>query len=128
MSRALYLIGGFAARRPFTVIASWLLAAALIVVSAGAFGQHLSDSFTAPGLDSQKATDLLASARSDQAGLTAQVVVTPRGDGVTFRNSAAARDALAHLEASLAGLPHVLGTTDPAGDLRTGAGTEPAAR
>jgi RND superfamily putative drug exporter len=124
MSSALYLIGGFAARRPFTVIASWLVAAALVVVAASAFGQRLSDAFTAPGLDSQQATDLLSSARSDQAGLTAHVVVSPRGAGVTFRNSAAARAALARLEESLAGLPHVLGTTDPAGDLRAGAAAE----
>ncbi|MEO5633907.1 MMPL family transporter [Gaiella sp.] len=120
MSRALYLIGGFAARRPFTVIASWLLLATLLIVAAGTFGQRLSDSFTAPGLDSQKATDMLASARSDQAGLTAQVVVTLHGNGDTFRNSAAAHAALAGLEASIAGLPHVLRTSRPAGDLAAG--------
>ena len=124
MSRALYVIGGFAARRPFVMIAAWLVAAALVVVTASAFGQRLSDTFTAPGLDSQKATDLLSSAGSDRAGLTAQVVVAPRDADVTFRSSAAARAALARLDESIAGLPHVLGTTDPAGGLGSSAGID----
>ena len=68
-----------------------------------------------PGVDSQQATDLLTAAGSDQAGLTAQVVVTPRDEQVTFFNSADARAALAQVQSAAAELPQVLGTSDPAG-------------
>ncbi len=72
------------------------------------FGQKLGDSLTAPGLESQKATDLLSSARSERAGLTAQVVVTPLDRNTTFGNSAAARQELRRIERSADELPNVL--------------------
>jgi RND superfamily putative drug exporter len=117
MSSALYRLGRYAARRPWTVIGSWLVVAVLVVAASSAFGQKLEDSMGAPGLDSQRATDLLSAAGSDQAGLTAQVVVTPL-DGATFLDSAAARAALSEVRAAAADLPKVLGASDPvaAGD------------
>jgi putative drug exporter of the RND superfamily len=115
MSHSLYRLGRFAARRPWAVIGAWLVVSVLVVAASSTFGQKLEDSFGAPGVDSQHATDLLASAGSDQAGLTAQVVVTPRDERVTFFDSAAARAALAQVQSTAAELPHVLGTSDPAG-------------
>ena len=53
MSSALYRIGRFAARRPLTVIVSWVAVAAIVVATGAAFGQKLGDSFTAPGLESR---------------------------------------------------------------------------
>jgi RND superfamily putative drug exporter len=120
MSNFLYRLGRFAARRPWAVIGSWLVVSVLVVAASSAFGQKLEDSFGAPGVDSQRATDLLSAAGSDQAGLTAQVVVTPLDDRVTFFNSPEARAALSQVQSAAAELPHVLRTSDPAGALGAG--------
>ena len=91
MSHALYRLGRFAARRPWRVIGAWLCVAALVIAASGAFGRELEDSVEVPGLDSQRAGELLSGAGSDRAGLTAQLVLTPRDDAATFRDSAEAR-------------------------------------
>jgi RND superfamily putative drug exporter len=105
MSHALYTLGRYAARRPWTVIGTWLVVALLVVAAAGAFGQKLEDSMGAPGLDSQQAADLLS--RSDHAGMTAQMVITPTDRRTGFRS-------LADLEAGAARLPNVVGVSEPA--------------
>ncbi|MDJ0767939.1 MAG: MMPL family transporter [Ilumatobacter sp.] len=120
MSHALYRLGRLAARRPWMMIGVWLIASIAVIAASGAFGRDLEDSFAVPGLDSQEAVDLLSTASSDQAGLTAQIVTTPIDDGATFFDSAASRDALADLQADAAALPNVLGTNDPAGALADG--------
>ena len=120
MSHALYRLGRFGARRPWVVIAGWLAVAAVVVGASGAFGQDLEDSLAVPGLDSQEAVELLSDAHSDRAGLTAQVVATPRDDGATFFDSAEARAELADVQAAVAELPDVVGTSDPAGALAEG--------
>ena len=120
MSNSLYRMGRFAARRPWVVIGTWLAVSVLVIGASGAFGRDLEDSFEVPGLDSQAATDLLTAARSETAGLTAQVVMAPLDDGVTFFDSAAARAALTEVQAAVAELPKVLGTSDPAGALAAG--------
>jgi RND superfamily putative drug exporter len=114
MSSALYRWGRFAARRPWTVIGSWIVMAVLVLGASSAVGQELEESWTAPGLDSQKATDLLEASRSDRAGLTAQIVLTPLDDGATFFDSAEARRALTQVQADAAALPNVLSTSAPA--------------
>jgi putative drug exporter of the RND superfamily len=126
MPHLLNRLGRFSARRPFAVIGSWLVVSVLVIGASGAFGRELEDSFEAPGVDSHQATELLTAAGSDQAGLTAQLVVTPRDERATFFGSADARAALAKIQAGAAGLPHVLGTSDPAGALA--AGSEVAVR
>jgi RND superfamily putative drug exporter len=121
MSHALYRLGRFAARRPWRVIAAWVCVAALVIAASGAFGRELEDSVEVPGLDSQRAGELLSGAASDRAGLTAQLVLTPRDDAVTFHDSAEARAALSELRAEAASLPSVIGagasdtTTSPDG-------------
>src|SRR3954469_19942426 len=117
MSQSLYRLGRFAARRPWLVIGSWLVLAGVVVAASSTFGHRLKDSLEVPGLDSQQASDLMAAAGAGDAGLTAQVVVTPRDADATFFDSAQARSALAQLQAGAAALPHVLGTTDPVGAL-----------
>ncbi|MFV1963613.1 MAG: MMPL family transporter, partial [Acidimicrobiia bacterium] len=119
LSRSLYRLGRFAARRPWTVIGVWLLVSALVIGAAGLFGQELEDSFEVPGLDSQLATEMLTAARSDSAGLTAQVVVTP-SDGGSFFDSPDALASLADVQSSVGALPNVLSTTDPVGALVSG--------
>ncbi|WP_433022702.1 MMPL family transporter [Kribbella sp. CA-294648] len=111
MSNALYRLGRFAARRPWTVIGTWVALAVLVVTAAGVFGQKLENTFGAPGLDSQHATELLTAAGNDQAGLTAQLVVTPRDEQATFSTSAETRAAWTKLQADVASLPKVLDTS-----------------
>src|SRR5262245_15675310 len=119
-SHVLYRTGRFAARRPWTVIGAWLVVSVLVIAASGAFGRDLEDSFEVPGLDSQNAADLLSAAGSNQAGLTAQVVLTPLDERATFFDSPDARAALAQVQATVADLPKVAGTTDPAAALAAG--------
>lgn len=109
MPHALYRLGRYAARRPLTVIGTWLVLAGIVVAAASLFGQKLDNSTAVPGLDSQQATDLLTSAGANQGGLTAQVVLTPLDQSTTFTGSDQARTALADVEAGAAKLPKVLG-------------------
>ncbi|MFM9594260.1 MMPL family transporter [Streptomyces scabiei] len=117
LSKALLRLGAGAARHPWRVIAAWLVATTLAVLAAVAFGGRTADSMTAPGLDSQRAAELIERARTGQEGMTAQVVVTPLDGAATFFDSGSARTALTRLRAEVERLPHVLGTSDPAGAL-----------
>jgi len=111
MSKSLYRLGHLAARRPWVVIGSWLVVVGVVIGASGAFGHPLKDSMQVPGLDSQQASELMATAGASDAGLTAQVVATPLDDDATFLDSAEARSALATLHRGAAALPHVLKTT-----------------
>ncbi|MBT1093522.1 MMPL family transporter [Streptomyces sp. Tu102] len=122
-SKALLRLGASAARHPWRVIAAWLIATTLAVLAAVAFGGRTADSMTAPGLDSQRAAELIERAGTGQEGMTAQVVVTPLDGAATFFDDDGARTALARLRAEVKRLPHVLGTSDPAGALDTGGDT-----
>ncbi|MFD3841878.1 MMPL family transporter, partial [Streptomyces sp. NPDC058642] len=96
---------------------AWLVAATLAVLAAVAFGGRTADSMTAPGLDSQRAAELIERAGTGQEGMTAQVVVTPLDGAATFFDHDSARTALTRLQTEVKRLPHVLGTSDPAGAL-----------
>lgn len=120
MSTFLYQLGRSAARHPWRVIGIWLLAAVAVMGASSAFGRELEDSFAVPGLDSQQALELLSAAQSDTAGLTAQVVLTPKSEGADFFSDADAQIELAEAQARLASLPNVLGTSDPAGAVALG--------
>ncbi|MEM9651274.1 MAG: MMPL family transporter [Actinomycetota bacterium] len=113
-------MGRFSGSRPWLVIITWLVAAAAVIGMSGAFGEELEDSFEVPGLDSQNAVDLLSAAQSERAGLTAQIVMTPREEGVTFFENADAAAALTEVQTGAAALPNVLTTSDPAGALAAG--------
>ena len=123
ISQGLYRLGHFSTRRPWVVMGSWLVLAIVVVGAAGAFGKGFQDSFRVPGLDSQKANDLLSTAGTGQEGLTAQIVVTPLDEKATFLDSAQARSALAQVQAGAAALPNVVGISDPAGALTDGSAT-----
>ncbi|MFG3309498.1 MMPL family transporter [Streptomyces wuyuanensis] len=123
LSKALLRLGASAARHPWRVIAAWLVAAALAVLAAVAFGGRTADSMTAPGLDSGRAAELIERAGTGQEGMTAQVVVTPVDDSATFFDDDGARTALTRLQTEVKRLPHVLGTSDPAGALDAGGDT-----
>ena len=97
MSHALYKLGRFAARRPWLVIGSWLVAALLIIGASVTFGRELTNSFDVPGLDSQQAIDLLSEAQSEQAGTTAEVVLAPLDENTSFFDSPQAQQSLAEI-------------------------------
>jgi RND superfamily putative drug exporter len=120
ISNGLYRLGGRSARHPWVVIGAWVVLVLAAVGASSAFGRDYEDSFRVPGLDSQQANDLIAAAGTGQAGVTAQVVVTPSDPTATFDSDRAAREALAALQARLAELPSVVSTTDPAGALAGG--------
>ncbi|MEU6805967.1 MMPL family transporter [Streptomyces neyagawaensis] len=123
LSKALLRLGASAARHPWRVIAAWLIATTLAVLAAITIGGRTADSMTAPGLDSQRAAQLIERAGTGQEGMTAQVVVTPLDDGATFFDDDGARTALTRLQTTVRRLPHVLGTSDPAGALDAGGDT-----
>lgn len=123
LSKALLRLGVSAARHPWRVIAAWLIAATLAVLAAIAIGGRTADSMTAPGLDSQRAAELIERAGTGQEGMTAQVVVTPLDGGATFFDHGSARTALTRLQTEVQRLPQVLGTSDPAGALDAGGDT-----
>ncbi|MFI2436690.1 MMPL family transporter [Streptomyces sp. NPDC018693] len=123
LSKALLRLGASAARHPVRVIAAWLVAVTLAVLAAVAFGGRNADSITAPGLDSQRAAELIERAGTGQEGMTAQVVVTPLDGAATFFDHDSARTALTRLQTEVKRLPHVLGTSDPAGALDAGGDT-----
>ncbi len=120
MSTALYRLGRFAARRPWRVIGAWFFVAVAVIAASSSFGRELEDSFAVPGLDSQRAIELLSSAQSDRAGLTARVVATPADPDVTFFDSTESRTALEELRAGLADLPNVVAMSDPVSTLALG--------
>src|SRR5687768_8367228 len=110
MSNLLYRLGRSAATRPWVPIGAWIVLALVVIASSSAFGRELDESFEAPGLDSNRAAELLVEAQADEGGTTAHVALEAQ--------DAAAQ--LAPVEAALAGLPHVLSTTSsvsPAGDI-----------
>ncbi|MEU4063779.1 MMPL family transporter [Streptomyces wedmorensis] len=123
LSKALLRLGTGAARHPWRVIAAWLIAATLAVLASIAVGGRTADSMTAPGLDSQRAAQLIERAGTGQEGMTAQVVVTPLDGAATFFDHDGARTALTRLQTEVQRLPHVLGTSDPAGALDAGRDT-----
>ncbi len=120
MASTLFRIGSFSAKRPWVVIGVWLLISIGVVGASTAFGRELEDTFSAPGLDSQLALELLEEANADTAGLTAQVVVTPNDPSATFFDSPAAQVALAEIQGEISSLPNVIGTTDTAGAIALG--------
>ena len=112
MSQLLYRLGRRSAAHPWLVIATWVLTAVIAVAASAVAGGETDDSMTVPGLDSQTATDLLEDASSDQAGLGAQLVLTPEDPTASFDDSAELRAALADLRAQAGTLPDVLATDE----------------
>ena len=104
MTHALYRLGRYSARRPWRALAVWLIAAVAAIAAAAGFGSDLKDSFNAPGVDSQKATELLSEAGSDRAGLTSRVVVATDG---SFTDPAA-HSRLEQVMTRLEAMPHAL--------------------
>ena len=86
MATLLYRLGRFSYRRRWLVLATWALVLALAGVGAATMSAPLSNTFSIPGTESQKALDLLDERLpgSGADGATARVVfVAPDGQAVT---------------------------------------------
>jgi RND superfamily putative drug exporter len=75
MDRVLHSLTSSAIRRPWGVVAAWVLATVLAFGLAGTAGGALTDTYDMPGTDSQAATDLLRDRFPAFAGADARVVV-----------------------------------------------------
>lgn len=113
MSHVLYKLGRFSARRPWVVIGSWLAISVLVIGASATVGRELEGQAGVPGLDSQDAVDLLNSAQSNRAGLTAQLVLTPDEDGATFTEGSKNQAVLAEIQQGVEAMSNVLATDGP---------------
>jgi RND superfamily putative drug exporter len=107
----LLALGRLAAHYPRLTVAGWVIAAALLVASSAMFGRAFDDDYGVPGSDSQRAGQLLERSGAAEAGLTAQVVLSPRAAG-TFGESASATRAAGEVRDRLRALPNVVAVSD----------------
>ena len=110
MSALLFRLGRSSARHPFRVIGLWLLAAFAIVGLQGAAGGQFNDSFRVPGVESQRAADLLKDRFPSQSGQTARIVLHV-DDGRL--DDSANRSTIDRTRQQLSTGHHVAGVTDP---------------
>ncbi|WP_344648958.1 MMPL family transporter [Cryptosporangium japonicum] len=99
-------LGSASARRPWTTILTWAVAAAVLLVLAGAAGGSFADDFVAPGSQSERAMELLEE-RFPAAGDGVAVAVFAASDLADHR--AAITDAVTRI----ASVEHVTAVTDP---------------
>ena len=110
MSTYLYRLGRFAVRRRWLVLLSWVLGLVVLLGSSLMAGGEFHDEFNIPGVESQKALDVLEATFPAQAGAQAQVVLhSPDGRLDDPANQAA----IAATFAKIGALPHVVGAVDP---------------
>ena len=110
MSNWLYRLGVNAARRHRFVIVIWLLLALGLGLGNRIWGGGTVDNFAVPGVESQKAVDLLKERFPERAGATAMVVF--HVEEGTVRDEEPARVIRATLERA-DNLDHVLTVSDP---------------
>jgi RND superfamily putative drug exporter len=110
VSALLFRLGRSSARHPFRVLGLWIVAAIAIVVVQGAAGGEYDDSFRVPGVESQRASDVLSEHFPSQGGQTARIVLhTDDGRLDDADHSVAIEQA----RASLTGANDVAMVTDP---------------
>jgi RND superfamily putative drug exporter len=84
MATLLYRLGRFSFRRPWRVLAVWLVVLAGILGGGFALNGHTSESFSIPGTESQQAIDRLGAVFPSAAGASAQIVLqAPKGTNIT---------------------------------------------
>jgi RND superfamily putative drug exporter len=84
MAAVLYRLGSWAFGRRWVVVAIWLVVAVALGGLAGIAGGHVSNSFTVPGTQSQRAIDLLKREFPGTGGAVARIVfAAPKGHKLT---------------------------------------------
>jgi RND superfamily putative drug exporter len=110
MSQLLYRWGRAAARHPWRMIGAWLVIAVAVFGLNSSIGGDTSDDYTIPGIESQRAADLLEERFPVQGGVSGQVVFAdPDGDVTDATSRAVIADTLAELATG----PNVLAVSDP---------------
>ena len=112
MSTLLSRIASLVGRRPRAATLAVLLAVTALIGGAVAVGGSFKDDFTVPGIESQRAQDLLEQRFEAQSGTQAVVVFST--DGVALGRPGPQRDIRAAL-ARIAQAPHVAAVEDPFG-------------
>src|ERR671914_1385238 len=110
MTFLLRRIASLAARRPRVTSLAVLLAVAALAAGAVAAGGSFEDDFTVPGIESQKAQDLLEQRFPAQSGTQATLVFSAP-DGGLERSGANREIGVALSE--IARQPHVVSVEDP---------------
>ncbi|WP_260334491.1 MMPL family transporter [Streptomyces beigongshangae] len=112
MASRLYTWGRWAVRRRGRVLAVWLLLLAVVGGLGITLHGRTSTEFSVPGIESQKAQDLLEQKFPTAAGGVARVVfAAPEGGGL---GEPGAEEALAASLKKAAGVPGVVNVSDPA--------------
>jgi RND superfamily putative drug exporter len=109
MSHVLFRVGHFAGRRPWRVVAVWLLVAVAALMLRGSVGGQPDETFTLPGSESQRAADAIDE-RFPQQSLYVSDVIFHSDKGVESPQAMAAIDAAV---AQLAYGSHVVAVGDP---------------
>src|ERR1700756_2001701 len=74
MASVLYRLGGWCFDRRRTVVGVWVGGLVVLGVLAGVTGGHVSNTFTVPGTESQRALNLLNKEFPGTGGATARIV------------------------------------------------------
>lgn len=82
MSHLLYRIGNYAARRPWRVIAAWLVVAGAVFMLNSSAGGDYDESFSLPGSESQRAADAIEDRFPEQTLYSSNVIFHSE-DGLT---------------------------------------------
>src|SRR5262245_31209579 len=93
MTMMLYRLGRAAVRRRRLVLAAWVLAAVVVLVLAQSGGGKTIEAFKVPGVESQRALDVLEERFPAQAGTSAQLVFAAKQGTLADPAAAAAVDA-----------------------------------
>jgi len=109
MSRFLFVIGHFAGRHPWRVLAVWGIFATSVVLLNGAYGGASTEEFSIPGAESQRAADALED-RFPQQTLYTSSIVFHSPDGL---ERGPAKTAITRAVSRLTAGAHVVGVGDP---------------
>ncbi|WP_282699807.1 MMPL family transporter [Streptomyces sp. CC219B] len=111
MASVLYALGGWAGRHRGRVIAVWLLLLAAVGGLGVTMAGPVSTEFSVPGIESQRAQDLLEEKMPEAAGGVARVVIAAPADGTL--TSGTARTAIGESLRETARIPGVVHVGDP---------------
>jgi putative drug exporter of the RND superfamily len=104
MTLLLYRLGRGAVRRRRLTVFAWVVVAVAVIAAGQASGGKTADSFDIPGVESQRALDVLEEDFPSAAGTSAQLVFEAEGGSLSDPEAAAAVEAAM---AAVAGQPNV---------------------